>query len=98
VVLSGADEPIFAVTVANGGETTESAVDVEVILNTSAERQSKSVTIERIDPKKAVTMEVGGFIPGELDETARATVEAGPVEYEKTLDNNTLTGTVTFGL
>jgi hypothetical protein len=98
VVLSGADEPIFAVTVANGGEAPESAVDVEVILNTSAERQSKSATIERIDPKKAVTVEVGGFIPGELDETARATVETGPVEYEKTTDNNTLAGTVTFGL
>jgi hypothetical protein len=98
VVLSGADEPIFAVTVANGGEAPESAVDVEVILNTSAERQSKSATIERIDPKKAVTVEVGGFIPGELDETARATVEVGPVEYEKTTGNNNLAGTVTFGL
>jgi len=98
VVLSGADEPTFAVTVANGGEAPESTVDVEVILNTSAERQSKSATIERIDPKRAVTVEVGGFIPGELDETARATVEAGPVEYEKTLENNTLAGTVTFGL
>jgi hypothetical protein len=43
-------------------------------------------------------VEVGGFIPGELDETARVTVEAGPVEYEKTTDNNTLVGTVTFGL
>ncbi len=98
VILSGADEPTFAVTVANGGEVPEVTVDVEVILNTSAERQSKGATIERIDPKKAVTVEVGGFIPGELDETARATVEAGPVEYEKILDNNTLAGTVTFGL
>ncbi len=98
VVLSGSDEPTFAVTVANGGETPESAVDVEVILNTSAERQSKSATIDRIDPKRTATVEVGGFIPGELDETARATVEAGPVEYEKTTDNNTLAGTVTFGL
>ena len=98
VVLTGADEPTFTVTVANGGEATESAVDVEVILNTSAERQSKSATIPRIDPEKAVTVQVGGFIPGELDETARVTVEAGPVEYEKTTDNNTLAGTVTFGL
>ncbi len=98
VVLTGADEPTFAVTVANGGEAPESAVDVEVILNTSAERQSKSATIPRIDPKRAVTVQVGGFIPGELDETARVTVEAGPVEYEKTTDNNTLSGTVTFGL
>lgn len=98
VVLTGADEPTFAVTVANGGETPESAVDVEVILNTSAERQSKSATIERIEPKSAATVQVGGFLPGELDETARVTVEAGPVEYEKTLDNNALTGTVTFGL
>ncbi len=98
VVLTGADEPTFAVTVANGGEAPESAVDVEVVLNTSAERQSKGATIPRIDPKRAVTVQVGGFIPGELDETARATVEAGPVEYEKTVDNNTLAGTVTFGL
>jgi hypothetical protein len=98
VVLTGAAEPTFAVTVANGGEAPESSVDVEVILNTRAERQSKSATIARIDPKKTVTVQVGGFIPGELDETARTTVEAGPVEYEKTLDNNTLSGTVTFGL
>ena len=98
VVLTGADEPTFAVTVANGGEAPESAVDVEVILNTSAERQSKSATIDRIEPKATATVEVGGFIPGELDEAARATVEAGPVEYEKTTGNNTLSGTVTFGL
>ena len=43
-------------------------------------------------------MEVGGFKPGELDETAEVTVEAGPVEYEELLDNNTLTGSITFGL
>ncbi len=99
VVLTGAAEPTFAVTVANGGEATESAVDVEVILNTSAERQSKPATIGRIEPNNGTaTVKVGGFIPGELDETARATVEVGPVEYEKTMDNNTLSGTVTFGL
>ena len=44
------------------------------------------------------TADVGGFIPGELDETARVTVEAGPVEYEKSTSNNTLTGTVKFGI
>ncbi len=98
VVLTGADEPTFAVTVGNSGEVPETGVEVEVILNTSAERQSESKTIERIEPKKVATVEVGGFIPGELDETARATVEAGPVEYEKRTANNTLTGRVTFGI
>jgi hypothetical protein len=43
-------------------------------------------------------VEVGGFRPGELDETAEVTVEASPVKYEELLDNNTLTGTVTFGM
>jgi hypothetical protein len=42
------------------------------------------------------TADVGGFIAGELDETARVPVEAGPVEYEKSASNNTLTGTVKF--
>ena len=98
VVLTGADEPTFAVTVGNSGEVPETGVEVEVILNTSAERQSESKTIARIEPKKVATVEVGGFIPGELDETARATVEAGPVEYEKRTANNTLTGRVTFGI
>ena len=98
VVLTGADEPTFAVTVGNGGEAPETGVEVEVILNTSAERQSKSETIARLEPKRSTTVEVGGFIPGELDETAKVTVEAGPVEYEKTTSNNTLTGTVTFGM
>ena len=98
VVLTGADEPIFAVTVGNGGEATETGIEVEVIVNTSAERQSRSKTIARLEPKKTTTVDVGGFIPGELDETARVTVEAGPVEYEKTTSNNTLTGTVTFGM
>ena len=54
VVLTGAAEPTFAVTVANGGEAPETGVDVEVVLNTSAERQSKSATIPRIEPKGAV--------------------------------------------
>ena len=98
VVLTGSDEPSFAVRVANGGEVPEMNVDVEVILNTAAERQSESKTIARLEPKKTTTVEVGGFIPGELDETARVTVEAGPVEYEKSTANNTLTGTVKFGM
>ena len=98
VVLTGADEPTFAVTVGNGGEAPETGVDVEVILNTSAERQSRSKTIARLEPKGMTTVQLGGFIPGELDETAKVTVEAGPVEYEKTTSNNTLTGTVTFGM
>ena len=46
----------------------------------------------------AATVEVGGFLPGELDETAEVTVEAGPVKYEENPNNNTLTGTVTFGI
>ena len=98
VILTGSDEPTFAVRVANGGEVPEPGVDVEVILNTAAERQSRSETIARLEPKKATTVEVGGFIPGELDETARVTVEAGPVEYEKSTADNVLTGTVKFGI
>jgi len=98
VVLTGAEEPTFAVTVGNGGEATEAGVDVEVIVNTSAERQARSKTIARLEPEKPKTVQVGGFIPGELDETARVIVEVGPVEYEKATPNNTLTGTVTFGI
>ena len=98
VVLTGGDEPTFAVTVANGGEVPESAVDVEVILNTDAERQSKNATVPRIEPKGTATVEIGGFIPGALNEAVETTVEAGPVKYEKTTDNNTLQGSVTFGL
>ena len=40
----------------------------------------------------------GGFIPGEVDERAKVTVEARPVEYEKRKANNTLAGRVTFGI
>lgn len=99
VVLSGDDEPVFSVTVTNGGEVAETAVPVEVILNTSVERQSRKATIERIEPNGGTaTVEIKGFRPGELDETAEVTVEAGPVKYENYLENNTLTGTVTFGL
>jgi hypothetical protein len=98
VVLTGSDEPTFAVRVSNGGEVPETGIDVEVILNTAAERQSESETISRLDARKATTVEIGGFIPGELDETARVTVEVAPVEYEKSTSNNTLTGTVKFGI
>jgi hypothetical protein len=98
VVLRGSDEPVFSVTVKNGGETPETGVDVEVILNTRAERQAQTATIGQMRPKGMATVEIGGFKPGELDETAKVTVEAGPVEYEEFLENNTLTGTVTFGL
>ena len=98
VVLTGSDEPTFAVRVSNGGEVPETGIDVEVILNTAAERQSESGTISRLDAKKATTVEIGGFIPGELDETARVTVKVAPVQYEKSTSNNTLTGTVKFGI
>ena len=99
VLLTGSDEPVFFVTVKNGGETPETRVDVEVILNTSAERQAQTATIGQMRASGGMaTVEVGGFLPGELDETAEVTVEAGPVEYEEYTKNNTLTGTVTFGL
>jgi hypothetical protein len=98
VVLTGDDAASFAVTVANGGEVPESAVDVEVVLNTDAERQTKNATVARIEPQGTATVEIGGFIPGALDEVVETTVEAGPVKYEKTLENNTLNGSITFGL
>lgn len=99
VTLTGSDKPIFKVTVTNGGEVAEHAVPVEVILNTKAERQSQKVTIESIAPNRgAQTVEVSGFKPGEYNETADVTVEAGPVKYEKYEDNNTLKGSVAFGL
>ena len=99
VVMTGSDEPIFHVTVKNGGETPETGVDVEVILNTSAERQAQTETIGQMRANGGTaTVVVGGFKPGELDETAKVTVEAGPVKYEENPSNNTLTGTVTFGL
>ena len=72
---------------------------VEVILNTRAERQAQTASIERIEPDGGTaTAEISGFLPGELDETAEVTVEAGPVKYEDYLANNTLKGSVTFGL
>ncbi len=99
VVLTGSDEPVFFVTVTNGGEVPEAGVDVEVILNTRAERQAQTATIGQLRANGGkATVEVGGFRPGELDETAEVTVEAGPVKYEELLDNNTLTGMVTFGM
>jgi hypothetical protein len=98
VVLTGSAEPIFAVTVTNGGEVPETGVPVEVVLNTIAERQALSARIERIEPGATATVEVKGFKPGQLNETAEATVSVGPVEYEQNEDNNALTGTVTFGL
>jgi hypothetical protein len=97
VILTGADDPVFDVSVGNAGEVPETGVEVEVILNTRAERQSESKTITRIEPQKKTTVEIGGFIPGELDETAKVTVGAGPVEYEKRTADNSLTGRVTFG-
>jgi hypothetical protein len=99
VVLTGSDEPIFLVTVKNGGETPETGVDVEVVLNTRAERQAQTTTIGQMRANGGTaTVKVGRFRPGELYETAEVTVEAGPVEYEEFLENNTLAGTVTFGL
>lgn len=99
VTLTGSEEPIFAVTVVNGGEVVETGVPVEVVVDTAAERQAQSATIRQMAPNGAsATVEVSGFIPGELEETAEVTVEAGPVEYEETTDNNTLAGTVTFGI
>jgi hypothetical protein len=99
VVLTGSDEPVFFVTVKNGGETPETGVDVEVVLNTRVERQAQTTTIGQMRANGGMaTVEVAGFRPGELDETAEVTVEAGPVKYEEFLENNTLTGTVTFGL
>lgn len=98
VVLAGEDEPVFEVTVRNGGEVAETGVPVEVVLNTSAERQSQSATTARIEPVGAATVQVRGFRPGELEETAEVTITVGPVEGEKTADNNTLIGTVTFGI
>ncbi|WP_119065501.1 hypothetical protein [Rubrobacter indicoceani] len=99
VVLTGDDVPTFSVTVTNGGEVPETAVPVEVILNTSAERQAQTATIERIDANGGTaTVEVSGFRPGEVDETAEVTVEVGPVQYEEFTDNNTLAGFVTFGV
>src|SRR5919202_4151939 len=95
VILTGSDELAFSVAVNNDGEVAETGVPVEVVLNTRAERQSLSATVDRIEPGSSNTVEVKGFRPGEFDETAEVGIKAGPVKYEK---NNTLTGTVTFGI
>lgn len=99
VVLRGSAEPVFTVKVVNGGEVAETGVPVEVVVDTVAERAWRSATIRQIksDGGSAI-VKVSGFRPGELQEKADVTVKAGPVEYEETRDNNTLTGTVTFGL
>ena len=98
-MLGGESDTVFVVTVTNGGEVAEQAVPVEVILNTKAERQSQKVTMESIEPNGGTqTVEVKGFRPGEYDEIADVTVEVGPVKYEEFEDNNTLTGTVQFGI
>ena len=98
VVLAGSDELAFSVTVNNDGEVAETGVPVEIILNTRAERQALSGTIERVDPGGSTTVEVRGFKPGEFEETAEVSIKAGPVKYEKNENDNTLTGTVTFGI
>jgi hypothetical protein len=98
VVLTGSDEPVFSVAVTNGGEVAETGVPVEVVLNTRAERQARSAEIGRMDPGATVAVEVSGFRPGELDESAAVSVEVGTVEYEQNADNNVLSGTVTFGI
>ena len=98
VILAGSDELAFLVTVNNSGEVAETGVPVEVILNTRAERQALSGTIERTEPGSPANVEVKGFKPGELDETAEISVKAGPIKHEKDKNNNTLTGTVTFGI
>ncbi len=98
VILTGSDELVFSVSVTNDGETTETNVPVEVVLNTRAERQAIPTTIEDIEPGGAAAVEVRGFKPGELDETAEASVRIGPVRYERSEEDNTFAGTVTFGI
>jgi hypothetical protein len=98
MILTGSDELVFSVSVSNAGEAAETNVPVEVVLNTRAERQAVPTTIERVEPGGAATVEVRGFKPGELDETAEASIRVGPVRYERSEEDNTLTGTVTFGI
>jgi hypothetical protein len=83
---------------ANNGEVAETGVPVEVVLNTRAERQALSASVERIEPGGQAAAEVKGFKPGELNETAEVSIKAGPVKYEQNEEDNVLTGTVTFGL
>lgn len=98
VTLTGSDELTFTVNVANNGEAAETGVPVEVVLNTRAERQALSASVERIEPGGQAAVEVKGFKPGELNETAEVNIKAGPVKYEQNEEDNVLTGTVTFGL
>ncbi len=98
VVLSGSDELAFSVTVNNKGEVAETGVPVEVVLNTRAERQAIPATIERVEPGGSATAEIRGFRPGEFDEAAEVNVKAGPIKDEESESDNTLTGTVTFGI
>ena len=98
VILTGSDELVFSVSVTNGGEAAETNVPVQVVLNTRAERQAVPTTIERIEPGGSATADVRGFKPGEFDETAEASVRVGPVRYERSEEDNTLAGTVTFGI
>ena len=99
VVLRGSAEPVFAVTIINGGEVVETGVPVEVVMDTVAERQAQSATIRQVEPNGgSATVKVSGFRPGELEETAEVSVKAGPVQYEEARKNNHLAGTVTFGL
>ena len=98
VILAGSDELTFSVVVKNDGEVAETGVPVEIVLNTRAERQALSGTVERIGPGSSTTVEVRSFRPGELDETSEVSVKAGPVKHEKNENNNTLSGTVTFGI
>ena len=98
VILTGSDEIVFSVSGINGGESAETNVPVEVVLNTRAERQAVPTTIERIEPGGTAAVEVRGFKPGEFDETAEASVRIGPVRYERSEEDNTLAGTVTFGI
>jgi hypothetical protein len=98
VVLGGSDELAFSVTVDNRGEVAETGVPVEVVLNTRAERQALSATVEQVEPGSSATVEIKGFKPGEFDETADVSVKAGPLKREKNENDNTLAGTVTFGI
>jgi hypothetical protein len=98
VILAGSDEPAFSVTVNNNGEVAETGVPVEVVLNTRAERQAIPTTVERVEPGGSATVEIRGFKPGEFDETAEVNVKAGPIKDEENDNDNTLTGTVTFGI
>jgi hypothetical protein len=98
VTLTGSDELVFSVTVDNSGEVAETGVPVEVVLNTRAERQALSATIDRVEPGSSATVEIKGFKPGEFDETADVSIKAGPLKNEKNGNDNTLAGTVTFGI